>query len=226
MVIVNLRVLFYHESTECPYISEEFFEISEDTTIQELLQISKHGEVADLSNYYPISGIHFWGAEYLPYLFVDGKAMYEVSFSHAKVKDFLDTHNIVDHTLRITVDFPLAGGFGAHELLEAWNNIYPTLEHIAVICTIVGFSLKNLFDYLCKCFVKKGQLPQVCFDIVFLRKQWTSSELSTLLDIDSDKAKELLKLCDYQYSREKMQYVQGEHANEIKEKLMYAKVFD
>ena len=69
-------------------------------------------------------------------------------------------------------------------------------------------------------FMKKGQPPQVCFDIVLSRKQWNHSELSKILDIDPDKTKNLLKLCDYQYDRVQMQYIQGEHAKEIKEKLM------
>ena len=220
---MNLRILFYHEAVEIPYISEEFLEISENATIQELLQITEHGIVSDISDYYPLSGLYFYTAECLPFLFIDGKASYDVSFCDAKVVDFLNTHNITDNTIRITTDLPLAGGLGGPELLEAWNNIYPTLEQIAVLCTIAGFSIKSLFDlfvYLRKFFIKKDQPPQVCFDIVFLRKQWSSFELSTLLDIDSDKTKELLHLCNYQYDKVKMQYIQGEHAEEIKEKLM------
>lgn len=217
---MNLRVLFYHEAPEAPYISEEFLEISENATIQEILQRTEHGAVSDISDYYPLSGLYFYTAECLPFLFIDGKASYDVSFCDAKVVDFLNTHNITDNTIRITTDLPMAGGLGGPELQEVWDNIYPTLEQIAVFCTILGFSLKNLFDYLCNHFMKKEQPPQVCFDIVLSRKQWNLSELSEILDIDPDKTKALLKLCDYQYDKVQMQYIQGEHAKEIKEKLM------
>ena len=206
-------------------MSEEFFEVSESTTIEELLQISGHCEIADLSDYYPLSASSL-GDNYFPYLFVDGKVSYDVLFQDAKITDFLDTHNITDHTIRITVEFPLAGVRGPGELWEVWNNIYPTLEQIAVICTLTGISLKGLFDYLKKHFMKKKQAPQVCFDIVLSRKRWNSSELSTLLDIAPDKAKELLRLCDYQYDNSKMQYIQGTHSEEIKEKLMNARLYD
>lgn len=217
---MNLRVLFYHEAMELPYISEEFLEISENTTIQELLEVTEHGVVSDLSNYYPLSGLPFFDEECLPFLFINGKASYDVPFCDVRVVDFLSTHNITDNTIRITTDLPMAGGLGGPELQEVWDNIYPTLEQIAVFCTILGFSLKNLFDYLRNYFMKKGQPPQVCFDIVLSRKQWNHSELSKILDIDPDKTKNLLKLCDYQYDRVQMQYIQGEHAKEIKEKLM------
>jgi len=218
--------LFHHEAADVPYDTEEFFEVPENATIQDLLQVSGHGEIADLSDYYPLSGAGSWGENYFPYLFVNGKAAYGVLFQDAKIVDFLNTHNITDNTIRVTVEFPLAGGFGAGELLEFWDSIYPALEQIAVICTITGISLKSLFDYLKKHFIKRDQAPQVCFDIVLSRKQWNSSELSSLLDITPDKAKNLLKLCDYQYDRVKMQYIQGEHAEEIKEKLMNAGLND
>lgn len=223
---MRIRVLFHHEAADVPYVSEEFVEVPETATIQDLIQLSGHGEIADLSDYYPLSGTNSWGENYFPYLFVNGKAVYGVLFQDAKISDFLSTHNITDNTIRITIEFPLAGGLGAGELLEVWNNIYPTLEQIAVICTIAGFSLKGLFDYLKKQFIKKKQTPQVCFDIVLSRKRWNPHELSALLDITLDKAKELLKLCDYQYDKSQMQYIQGEHSEEIKEKLMNARLYD
>lgn len=222
---MKIRVLFRHEAADDPYDSEEFFEISENATIQELLQLSEYEENADLSSYYPLSGF-LWGEKFFPFLFVDGKVLYDVSFQDAKVIDFINTHNITDNTIRVTIEFPLAGGAGGCELLDIWNNIYPTLAQISVILSITGFSLSGLFRFLKKYFMKKKQPPQVCFGIVFSRKQWNSSELGALIDIPSDKAKELLKLCGYGYDKKQMQYVQGEHSEEIKEKLMNVRIYN
>lgn len=141
--------------------------ISENATIQKLLQITEHGIVSDISNYYPLSGLYFYTAECLPFLFIDGKVSYDVSFCDAKVVDFLNTHNITDNTLRITTDLPMAGGLGGPELLEAWNNIYPTLEQIAVLFTITGLSIKSLLfiyvSFLFKLFTDVGDF--CCFMI-------------------------------------------------------------
>ena len=43
--------------------------------------------------------------------------------------------------------------------------------------------------------------------------------MSSLLELDAEKVKELLKLCDYHYDRTAKQYVQGQHTSEIIEKL-------
>lgn len=215
---MKISVLF-----DCgPYTSSktnrQLFDIDETTTIQDLLKKSDD-EIADLSHYYPLSGVLSWGNECLPYLFVNGKVLYNVSFETARVKDFLSTHSITDNSIRIVIDTPLAGGFGGEELLDLWNNIYPVLEIIAVLFTITGFNLKDLFHYLSKHFIKKQQPPQTCFEIVVSRKQWSANELSSLLELNIIKTKELLKLCNYYYDRSKQQYIQGEHTNEIIEKL-------
>lgn len=215
---MKINVLFDCGPYTSSKTSRQLLEIDETTTIQDLLK-KDDDEIADLSHYYPLSGILSWGNEYLPYLFVDGKVLYDVSFENARVKDFLNTHSITDNNLRIVIDTPLAGGLGDEELFDLWNNIYPILEATAVLFTITGFSLKDLFRYLRKHFIKQQQPPQTCFEIVISRKQWSANELNDLLGFDIVKTKELLKLCNYYYDRSKQQYVQGEHTNEIIEKL-------
>jgi len=215
---MKINVLFDCGSYASSKTNDQLFDVDETVTIQDLIKKSDD-EIADLSHYYPLSGILSWGNECLPYLFVNGKVLYDVPFRDARVKDFLNTHSITNNNIRIVIDTPLAGGFGVEELLDLWNNIYPVLETIAVLFTITGFSLKDLFHYLSKHFIKKQQPPQTCFEIVISRKQWNANELSNLLDFDVVKTKELLKLCGYYYDRSKQQYVQGEHTNEIIEKL-------
>lgn len=144
---MKINVLFDCGPYTSSKTSRQLLEIDETTTIQDLLK-KDDDEIADLSHYYPLSGILSWGNEYLPYLFVDGKVLYDVSFENARVKDFLNTHSITDNNLRIVIDTPLAGGLGDEELFDLWNNIYPILEATAVLFTITGFSLKDLFRYL------------------------------------------------------------------------------
>lgn len=180
---MKINVLFDCGPYTSSKTSRQLLEIDETTTIQDLLK-KDDDEIADLSHYYPLSGILSWGNEYLPYLFVDGKVLYDVSFENARVKDFLNTHSITDNNLRIVIDTPLAGGLGDEELFDLWNNIYPILEATAVLFTITGFSLKDLFRYLRKHFIKQQQPPQTCFEIVISRKQWSANELNDLLGFD------------------------------------------
>lgn len=215
---MKISVLFDCGPHTSSKTNRQLFDIDETTTIQDLLNKSDD-EIADLSHYYPLSSVLSWGNERLPYLFVNGKVLYDVSFEAASVKDFLSTHSITDNSIRIVIDTPLAGGLGGEELLDLWNNIYPVLEIIAVLFTITGFNLKDLFHYLRKHFIKKQQPPQTCFEIVVSRKQWSANELSSLLELNIVKTKELLKLCNYYYDRSKQQYIQGKHTNEIIEKL-------
>lgn len=218
---MKIRILFYHYLER--YTSEEFFEASENTSIQELFQNFGYEDRVDLSEYYPLGRDFCWCKNYLPYLFIDGKVSYDVRFCDSKVTDFLTTHNVADNTIRVTVDLPWAGAVDTSELVAFWNAIYPTLEQVAVICSLTGFNLGSLFSFLRNHFIKEKQPPQTCFDIIFSRNQWNSSELSELLDIEQEKAKEVLKLLDYQYDKTKMQFIQGEHTKEIYEKLLNVK---
>lgn len=222
---MNVKVLIYNIALDTPQKTEHIVETNDSMTIQELLSEANSGW-ADLSDYYPLSGVFTWNDALLPYLFTDGKASYNVTFEDAKVKDFLSTHNISENTIRVTTGYPWAGGPGFLALVQIWENVYPFLEAIAVLVTISGFSLKDLYSYLRKHFLKKEQPPQTCFDIVFSRRYWNSSELAKLLDIEPERAKELLRLFDYHYDRTQMQYIQGECTNEIKEKLMNVEVRD
>lgn len=222
---MNVKVLVYNIAMDTPQETEHIVEVNDSMTIQELLAKAESGW-ADLSDYYPMSGAFTWNDPLLPYLFIDGKAVYDVAFEDAKVRDFLSTHNISNHTIRVTTGYPWAGGPGFLALVQIWKDIYPYLEAIAVLVTISGFSLKDLYFYLSNHFLKKECPPQTCFDIVFSRACWNASELARLLDIEPERAKELLRLFDYRYDRTQMQYIQGECTNEVKEKLMNVEVRD
>lgn len=219
LVICNAALL----GEEAP--QEKVIVLDDKATIQQLLDAA--GCIhADLSHYYPFSGAFTWNDPFLPYLFTGGKVIYFVSFEDAQVKDFLYTHSIADNTIRVTTGYPWAGGPGFLPLEQIWENAFHVLNTIAVFVTISGFSLKDLFCYLRDRFLPIQQPPQSCFDIVFSRQKWNSSELAKLLDIEHERAKELLKVFGYQYSRKQQQYIQGEKAEEIREKLSNVKSFD
>ena len=199
--------------------------LDDDATIQQLLNAVGCMN-ADLSHYYPFSGVFTWNDPLLPYLFTDGKAIYFVPFEKAKVKDFLHTHNISDDTIHITTDYPWAGGPGFLPLEEIWESVFPILTIIATFVTISGFSLRDLFCYLQNHFLPEQQPPQTCFDIIFSRKRWNSSELAELLDLEQERAKELLKAFGYLYVPKQQQYIQGEKSEEIRRKLSDVKALD
>lgn len=221
---MKIKVIVNNVVLETPP-TEYFVDVNDSMTIQELL-ISVGNEFADLSEYYPLSGVFTWNCACLPYLFINGKASYDVAFEAARVKDFLYTHNIDDNTIRFTAGYPWAGGPGTLAPEQIWEIINSVLQGIAALTDITGFSLRDLFQYLRTHFLKRKQPPQPCFDIVLSRKRWNSSELAEILELEPEKAKELLRLLDYQYDRKQMQYIQGEHTNEIKEKLMSVDVRD
>lgn len=222
---MEIKIQIKNIAMENPEVSECVVALPENASIQDLIDSIGWG-TADLSEYYPLSGVFSWNSSYVPYLFVNGKVEYDVLFESAHIKDFIYTHNISDNTIKVVVGYPWAGGPGFLELKEIWGHVWPCIEAIAVVCTISGFSLKDLYNYLRTKFMDKGQPPHTCFDIVFSRKQWNALELAKLLDVDVDKAKDLLALCDYQYDRKQQQYMQSNHTEECKKKLTEVQVYD
>lgn len=222
---MELNVVIFHVTADPPRETERAAEIDEKTTIQELLN-QVGAEWADLSDYYPLSGAFTWNDPVLPYLLVDGKILYSVGFDEAKVKDFLETHGICDNRIRVVTGYPWAGGPGFLELAQIWDNLYPILNAAALFFAISGFSLKDFYHAVRAHFMQKGQPPHTCFDIVFSRKGWNAMELAELLEMEPQRAKELLRLLDYQYDRARMQYIQGQRSGEIRDKLKSVKIHD
>lgn len=199
-------------------------DVHDSTTIQDLLNSTEY-EIADLSDYYHLSRPFAWSEAVLPYLFSNGHVLYDVLYTEATVSDFIKTHGIHNNTLRIVVGYPQAGGPGFLDLVQLWDNVYPVLEQvvtIAGVAQIVGGAVK----WICNFFKKRKLKPQPIFDIVFSRKQWNSSELSEMLELPHDRAKDLLTLCAYQYDKRKMMYIVTEQSSEIRDKLANVKVFD
>ena len=181
---------------------------------------------SDVSDYYPYSGVYSWNAYFLPYVFCEKNAIYDVSYDQANLFDFLQTHNIENDTLYIKTGYPHAGGPGFLELKEIWQSVYPVLEEISVFSSISGLSLFALIKWFCHHFRRRKTKPQTCFDIIYARTRWSHYELASILKITPKQAKSLLVLFGYNYVSAEQQYLQGDNVEEIKNKLTNVKSVD
>ena len=195
-------------------------EIPADATVQAFIDALGY-PCGDLTNYYPFTRSYIFDDEFLPFLISEGAIRYSVPLPNAKLADFMNTLGIKDNSIRITTNYPMAGGFGIEDLPELWETVYKCMEGIAVFCSISGFSLRNLWNWLKGLFVKRDQTPFTVMDVIYSRTAWNHMELARLLDIDVERAKELLRAFGYEYERSAMQFVQNEHIDIIKDKLLH-----
>lgn len=193
-------------------------EINETTTIPDLFDMVNI-PWGDFSDYYRYSSMYYYNRETLPFLLVDKQIQYDVAFTDARIIDFIDTHQIdvSNDKLRVLTGYPMAGGLGAPDVVALWNCAFPILKDIA-IGLIVQFACE-IIKKICSLFKKRNKAPNIIFDIVYTRKQWNHHELAEYLDIEPENAKSILKLLGYEYDRKKMAYIQGEHIEEIQNKL-------
>lgn len=192
---------------------ERSVDIDEKTTISDLFSDLKIYR-GDFSVCYPLCGIYYRYREIFPFLFVDNSIHYDVPYADAKAIDLVNTIAEHDRIIQVLADYPLAGGLGAPDIYALWDSIYFLMNHIAVIYTFYQAS-RDTIKPLIELFKKKKKMPNTIFDIVYSRKQWNHHELAELLVIDTEKAKDLLKLLGYTFDNKKRLYVQGEHIDEI-----------
>lgn len=209
--------------------SKEFEEynlnIDDNTTIKQIFD-SVSLPLADLSEYYNLSGVFTFNSCYLPYIInSNNKVEWDISYENSKVIDFLNTHEI--EVVKATYGYPQAGGPGFKDITEIWNLIYPIVD---TFVTVYGFGeiISGAGKWLYSLFNKKNEClcPQAHFDFLFSKEKWNHHELATYLDISADKAKELLRLFGYQYDKSKCLYVQQPQSLELKERLSKINVLD
>lgn len=221
---MKIRIYETNIAPDIPQEKVHEIDIDENLSVQDMLDTIKCG-FADLSDYYPLSGVFSWNDGYFPYIFTGRRILFNVPFRDASVSDFLKTHNILGSELHIVTRAAQAGGPG----FLPWEEIWDMLNKIAIICTISGvsiFSVKSFFDRIRSRFVKRNVSPHALHDILFSRSCWNHNELAELLDMPLEETKYLLKGFGYVYDRKTMMYVPGEHAPEIKEKIQGLQVHD
>lgn len=175
--------------------------------------------LADVSKNYPLSGCFAYNKGELPYLIRDDKAIFNVPYSEALVVDFLSTMQKGSHSIDVEVGMPQAGGPDFLEPETIWTLVGSIAPIIERICSITGINLRTVFDYLKRRIGKKKIPPQSIMDLVYQRSAWNSRELATILGIDNECSRSLLKGFGYIYDNKRHQYVAGPHSDEVKEKL-------
>lgn len=203
---------------EIPFL-EQYIEIDENTTLADAVG------AADLSQYYPLSGAFSFNDKIVPYIISGKKVLWNQGYENVKVIDFLKTHNIETGILTARGGYPQAGGPGFLSLVEIWESLYPVLEQIATVAGVAGLALEA-WKRIAALFQKKEVPPQPIFDVIYSRKKWNHFELSELLDISPDDAKEFLRVAAYQYDRTIMMYVQQPEAAIVREKIWGVKIHD
>ena len=195
-------------------------EIDKNETMQGLLDILSLS-AADLTDYYPFNRSYYRDDDVLPFVFLGKRTLYSVSYRKVKITDFLYTHNITDGTIRLVTGYPGAGGFGFESVRAIWDAVSPVLGTVADICGITGFNIKDFWNWLKEKFIRRGRTPPTVLDIVYSRDAWNHRELGDRLRIDHEQAKKLLQALGYVYDRSRMQYVQCENIDKIKDKLLH-----
>lgn len=210
--VIITNVLYGTAEEETVPAWEKEVEIDEHTTLAELVGL------ADLSHYYPLSGVFSWNSQEIPYVVSDGTVRWNQPYSQVRVSDFIRTHQIQDSVLYAEGGYPQAGGPGFLPLMELWEAAYPVIEQILTIVEIGGLAI-GAGKWAASLFRKKGVPPQTCFDFLFSREKWNAFELAELLEIMPEEAKKLLDVSGYRYDRSIMMYVQQPEALDMKEKL-------
>lgn len=200
-------------------------ELPDNASIKDMI-LSAGLNTGDLSHYYTFSGALFFNDPYLPYIFSKNQVLYDVPFEEAKVTDFLETFNLFGKEVDLVTGYAQAGGPGLCEIEEMWNSALPILNGIAIVCSISGFNLGTLIrcvKWFCSLFKRRKRTPHVCYDVVYSKPAWNHHELASILEIDAERSKVLLKLFGYKYDRRKMLYVEGDQIDEIKKELRNTK---
>ena len=199
--------------------------LKDDASISDLLQAAGYA-TADFSGYYPFSGKLCFGDPYLPYVISDRKVLYDVPFDTARVADFINTMEIADQKIEITVGMPWAGGPGLCDVVQMWESAKPVFEAVAIFCSISGISVMMIIERICNLFKKRRQKPQTIFDIVYRKQMWNHHELAALLEIEPERAKDILKLLGYQYDNSRKLYTQKDNIEDIKRELTQIQSLD
>lgn len=196
--------------------------LDDGATINDLLREIGYGSVS-FSKYYPFSDRLLFGDAYLPFVISDGRILYDVPYNRAKISDFIDTMDLRDKEIEITVGIPWAGGPGLCGLEEMWESAKSALEAAAIFCTLSGVTVASLIQWICQLFKSRSVKPHTVQDLIYSRKCWNHYELADLLEIEPQRAKDMLKVYGFIYDNSKKMYVEAENIDEVKLKFTNVK---
>lgn len=220
-----IKVLVTYVAMDEPYIKEHTVDIPEDASLQDVFDALGCG-LADVSDYYELSGVFAWNNFYCPFILTECSVQYNLPYNEVKVSDFIHTHCIGNNSIRIATGYPQAGGPGFVELKEIWDTIYPWLNDIAILCTITGISVKGIIDGIRSYFEHRKASPHAVIDMLATRRQWNHKELAEILEMPEKNALYLLKAFGYEYDKKLMLYVPSKNTVELREKIKSVQIHD
>lgn len=225
-----IKVIFNHVMHEVdpitfPKTIEFVSYYDSNTTLQQLFDDADQ-PYADLSEYYYLSGAFSFNERKLPFIInSNGKIDWNIYFQDAKVIDFISTHGVKNNLIISKIGYPQLGGPGFKDLIDIWNAIYPILDQFVTVIGL-GTLFINSGKRVHSLFYGKDVAPQNYFDLIYLREKWNHFELAKLLDINSEDAKQLLKIFGYSYDKSMLMFVQQPVSLELREKLSKINVHD
>lgn len=218
-ILIHIDNILHTVSEEEVPFWEQYIEIDKNTTLADVVGL------ADLSQYYPLSGAFSFNNQDVPYIISGNQVLWNQEYKNVKVTDFLETHNIETDIIMARGGYAQAGGPGFLDLKEIWESLYPVLDQIMTVTGAVGLTL-GVWKRISTLFQKKEVPPHSCFDVVFSRERWNHFELAELLEITPDDAKEILRVAAYHYDRTILMYVQRPEAALVREKILGVKIHD
>lgn len=223
LVVYNM---FYEDEIFNPNrYSESTHDFDGNTTIFDLLD-NDGVSLVDLSHYYKVSGDFYFEQGIFPYIIdCNGKIRWNSTYSETKVIEFLKTHKIENNYIEAKIWFPLAGGPGAMDLIDIWKLVYPVLEEFVTCYGLISIAGKG-YCWIKSLFKTDIVPPHTYFDLIYSRSLWNHFELAETLDIDSAKAKEMLKVLGYEYDRKKLMFVQQPSSHVLREKISKINILD
>lgn len=227
---MKVKIVFYHVIHEVdpitfPETIEFVSSIDSGTTIQQLFEEAGY-PLADLSEYYYLSGHFSFNSSFLPFIInSNGIIEWNISYESAQVIDFISTHNLENNIIIAKIGYPQAGGPGFKDLIEIWEIIYPILDQFVTMVGL-GAILINGGKWVNLKFQRKDIPPQSYFDLIFSRVKWNHFELAELIGVNSQDAKQILKIFGYKYDKSKLLYIQQPISIELREKLSKVNVLD
>lgn len=93
-ILIHIDNVLHTVSEEEPPFWEQSIEIDKNTTLADAIGL------ADVSEYYPLSGAFSFNNQEIPYLISENRILWNQEYQNVKVLDFLETHNIKNGIIR------------------------------------------------------------------------------------------------------------------------------
>lgn len=173
------------------------FECNDQISIMDICkQVISNGHFFSFEEYYGNSCLM---AEYgvLPYLISDGIIKWNVPYAEATLLDFINTHDIYDDTIHVSVDNVGGAGDFCNTLYQGWLSVKPLLDMAGYVCTC-----KSIYDGIKMAFgAKKKNKPlfNEFYKYVMKKDKWDIDDLWKQTGIPKENLVQYISLFGYEY---------------------------